>query len=74
MNSSFGKTEGAKALSWAFSFPNKLTNSPLTLWIRILLQKLTVPHPFKQFPAFYDARRYTKYLTAPTTACHLSLP
>jgi len=73
MNSSVGKTEGAKVLPWAFFF-HKLTNSPLTLWIRILLQKLTVPHPFKQFPAFYDNRRYIRYITALTTARHLSLP
>jgi hypothetical protein len=42
----------------------------LTPWSRVLLEKLTSLQLVKKFPAFYGTRRF---LTALTSACHLSL-
>jgi len=42
----------------------------LTPWNRVLLEKLTVFHLVKKFPAFYGTRRF---ITAFTSARHLSL-
>ena len=42
----------------------------LTPWSRDLLEKLTVSHPVKKFSAIYGTRRF---ITALTSACHLSL-
>ena len=47
-----------------------LTNS-LTPWSRVLLEKLTGFQLVKKFPAFCETR---KFITAFTSACHLSLP
>jgi hypothetical protein len=43
----------------------------LTPWSRVLLEKLIGLQLVKKFPAFYGARRF---LTALTSARHLSLP
>jgi len=42
----------------------------LTPWNRILLEKLAGFQPVKKFAAFYGTRRF---ITAFTSACHLSL-
>ena len=42
----------------------------LTPWSRVLLEKLIGFQPVKKFPAFYGTRRF---ITAFTSACHLSL-
>ena len=42
----------------------------LTPWSRVLLEKLTGLQLVKKFPAFYGTRRF---ITAVTSACHLSL-
>jgi len=42
----------------------------LTLWSRVLPEKLTALQPVKKFPAFYGTRRFT---TTFTSARHLSL-
>ena len=42
----------------------------LTLWSRVLLEKLTVSQIVKKFPAFYGNQRF---ITAVTSARHLSL-
>ena len=42
----------------------------LTPWNRVLLETLTGFHLVKKFPAFYRTRRF---ITAFTSACHLSL-
>ena len=42
----------------------------LTPWSRVLLEKLASLQLVKKFPAFYGTRRF---LTALTSACHLSL-
>ena len=42
----------------------------LTPWCRVLLEKLTVLHLVKKFPAFHGTRRF---ITALTTVRHLSL-
>ena len=42
----------------------------LTLWSRVLTEKLTTLHLVKKFPAFYGNRRF---ITAVTSARHLSL-
>jgi hypothetical protein len=42
----------------------------LTVWSRVLLEKLTVPQLVKKFPTFYGTR---KFITAFTGARHLSL-
>ena len=42
----------------------------LTLWSRILSEKLTGSQLVKKFPAFYVTRRF---ITIFTSACHLSL-
>jgi len=42
----------------------------LTPWSRVLLEKLTGLQLVKNFPAFYETRRF---ITALTNACHLSL-
>jgi hypothetical protein len=41
----------------------------LTLWSRVLPEKLTVPEPVKKHPVFYGTRNF---ITAFTTASHLS--
>jgi hypothetical protein len=41
-----------------------------TLWSSVLLEKLTGLQLVKKFPAFYGTRRF---ITALTSACHLSL-
>ena len=46
-----------------------LTYSP-TLWSRVLLEKLTGFQLVKKFPAFHGMQRF---ITAFTSACHLSL-
>ena len=46
------------------------TNSLLTPWCRVLLEKLTDLQLVKKFPAFYGTRRF---ITALTTVRHLSL-
>jgi hypothetical protein len=42
----------------------------LTPWSGVLLEKLTGLQLVKKFPAFYGTRRF---LTALTSACHVSL-
>jgi len=42
----------------------------LTLWSRVLLEKLTVIQLVTKYPAFYGARRF---ITAFTSSRHLSL-
>jgi len=42
----------------------------LTPCSTVLLEKLTGSQPFKKFPTFYGTRRF---ITAFTSACHLSL-
>jgi len=42
----------------------------MTLWSRILLEKITNPQLVKQFPKFYGTWRF---ITTFTTASHLSL-
>jgi hypothetical protein len=42
----------------------------LTPWSRALLEKLNVFQPIKKFPAFHGTRMF---ITAVTSACHLSL-
>jgi hypothetical protein len=42
----------------------------LTLWSRVLLEKLTGLQLVKKFPAFYGTQRF---ITALTSACHLFL-
>jgi len=42
----------------------------LTPWCRVFLEKLTVLQLVKKFPAFHGTRRF---ITALTSACHLSL-
>jgi hypothetical protein len=54
-----------RPLTWC----NQQTNQP-TPWSRGLSEKLTDTQLLKKFPAFYGARRF---ITAFTTACHLSL-
>ena len=48
---------------------DSLTHS-LTPWSRVLLEKLTGFQLVKKFLAFYGTRRF---ITAFTSACHLSL-
>jgi len=50
-------------------FIQSLTHS-LTLWSRVLLEKLTGSKLVKKFPTFCGSRRF---ITAFTNACHLSL-
>ena len=55
--------------SLTHSLTHSLTQS-LTPWSRVLLEKLTSLQLVKKFPAFYGTWRY---ITALTSACHLSL-
>jgi hypothetical protein len=43
----------------------------LNPWSRFFLEKLIRSQVAKIFPAFYGTR---KFMTAPTSACHLFLP
>jgi hypothetical protein len=43
------------------------SNSKLTAWSRVLLEKLTVSEPVKKFPAFHGKR---KFVSAFRGACH----
>jgi len=47
-----------------------LEPNSLTLWSRVLLEKITGFQPLKKFPAFYGTRWF---ITAFTSAHHLSL-
>jgi hypothetical protein len=49
---------------------NKSFTYLLTPWSRVLLEKLTGFKMVKKFLAYYGTRRF---ITAFTTACHLSL-
>ena len=51
-------------------YMNFLITHSLTRWSRVLLQKLNCSKLVKKFPTFYGTRRF---ITAVTSACHLSL-
>jgi hypothetical protein len=53
-----------------FAFRNIEKLILLTLWSRVLPEKITVPRLLKIFPAFYGTRTF---ITAFTRAHHLSL-
>ena len=59
-------TERACSISWKKGTFTNLLNP----WSRIILEKLTSLQVVKKFPAFYGTRRF---ITAFTSACHLSL-
>jgi hypothetical protein len=49
---------------------NRIPNYLLTPWSRVLLEKLTGLQLVKKLPAFYGTQWF---ITALTSACHLSL-
>jgi hypothetical protein len=59
------KTHLSSALVWGLQV--KRTKTP---WSSVLLQKLTVPHLVRKFPAFYVTQRF---ITVLTTVRHLFL-
>ena len=51
-------------------YQSQTSKGLLTPRSTVLLEKITDPQPVKKFPAFYVIRRF---ITALTSACHLSL-
>jgi len=56
---------------WLFHALATLLNYSLTPWSRVLLEKLISSQLVKKFPVFLANWRF---LTAVTSACHLSYP